>query len=44
MKNIYDAPEFEVISLMADRAMCAGEEDKADGGQEPTTSLPFIVG
>ena len=45
MKNIYDAPEFKVISLMAKSAMCAGEYDGVDGGQEedgmPTLSNFF---
>lgn len=39
MKNIYDAPEFKVISLIAKSAICAGEEDGVDGGQDPGLTL-----
>ncbi len=39
MKNIYDAPEFKVISLMAKSAICAGEDDGVDGGQDPEFAL-----
>lgn len=42
MKNIYEAPEFKVVSLVSETALCA-EEDYVNGDANPTTSLPFIA-
>ena len=41
MKNIYETPKFEVVSLVSKTAFC-GEEDFVNGGGTPTTSIPFF--
>ena len=33
MKNTYDAPEFKVVSLLAETEICAGEFDEVNGAQ-----------
>lgn len=41
MKNTYNAPEFKVISLISNTALCA-DEDYVAGDGTPTMSFPFI--
>ena len=41
MKNTYNAPEFKVISLVSETALCA-DEDYVAGDGNPTMSFPFI--
>ena len=41
MKNTYNAPEFKVISLISNTALCA-DEDFVAGDGTPTISFPFL--
>lgn len=42
MKNMYNTPDIKVISLLSKSAICAGEDDGVDGGQEG--EMPEISG